>query len=127
MEQSITSRVSGFADILIISGKDPKEFDLRPGELPHQLASRKIELVAEVYNEGTVLNAGDTDQWKYYPWHRIVKDASKPSGFGLSYYDYCDRWISGSSVGVRHCFKSEELAIDAGKKFIAEYEDMKIR
>jgi hypothetical protein len=79
-----------------------------------------------VYNEGTVLDAGNTNQYKYYPWFNIVKDSSKPSGFGLS-CGGCGLWDSFSRVGVRLCFKIEALAMDAGKKFIDIYEDLLIR
>lgn len=117
--------VKDFDDILAISGADPKDYELRPGESLDELAYRKLKLVAYVYNKGTVLAPGDTSQNKYYPWHQVVKDAAKPSGFGLS-CDVYGHWYSLSGVGVRLCFKSADLAIDAGKKFIDIYEQLKI-
>jgi hypothetical protein len=122
----ITNLVNGWDDILKISGKDAKEFELREGETDDELAYRQAKLIASVYNGDTVLDASDTDQYKYYPWHKIVRDSSKPSGFGLS-YNVCVNWHSASNVGVRLCFANENHAIDAGKKFIEIYERLKIR
>jgi hypothetical protein len=124
--QKITDRINGWDDILKISGANAKNYELRPGESADELAQRKIKLIASVYNEGTVLDPSNTSQYKYYPWFYIVKDANKPSGFGLSSDGYVS-WHSHSGVGVRLCFKSELLAIDAGKKFISIYEDLLIR
>jgi hypothetical protein len=124
--EKITDRVKGWDDILTISGANAKDYELRPGESMDELAQRKIKLIAKVYNEGTVLDAGNTSQYKYYPWFEIVKDTAKPSGFGLSYNVY-GIWLSSSPVGVRLCFKTSDLAMDAGKKFLKIYEDLLIR
>lgn len=126
VQEKITDKIKGFADILSISGIDSKTFDLRPGETQDELAHRKIKLIAQVYNEGTVLDAGNTGQYKYYPWFEIVKDASKPSGFGLSCHDYV-YWSTDTDVGSRLCFKSGALAADAGKKFLDIYEQYLFR
>lgn len=121
LSQKITDRVQNFDDILSISGRTLASL-INRGDTLDEIAYKKIKLIAEVYNEGVVLNPMDTGQYKYYPWHKI--DPS--SGFGLSYYDY-DCWDAGSFVGVRLCFKSAELATDAGNKFIEIYEDFKIK
>jgi hypothetical protein len=126
VQQKIADRVSGWNDIIVISKADPKDYTLRPGESDDELAYRQAKLIAFVYNEGSILDAGNTNQYKYYPWHKIEKDSSKPSGFGLS-CGGCGLWDSGSRVGVRLCFKKESDAIDAGKKFIDIYERLKIR
>jgi hypothetical protein len=119
----ITERVNDFNDIIVIAGRNKEEFEQMPGESEDECAYRKIKLIAEVYNEGTVLDATNTEQYKYYPWFKVTK---LPSGFGLSYDGY-DRWDSLSNVGVRLCFKSAELAIDAGKKFTDIYASLLIK
>ncbi|MGE9312846.1 hypothetical protein ACLOAU_14455 [Niabella sp. CJ426] len=119
--QSITDRVKDFNDILDISGKSMADIS-RPGDTPDEVAYKQAKLIAEVYNEGTVLDPMDTTQYKYYPWHKI----DKSSGFGLSYADY-DGWLTRTRVGSRLCFKSSSLAIDAGKKFIEIYAALKIQ
>lgn len=115
----ITDRVKTFADIERISGKTLTK---RDDETTDEFAYRQVKLIAEVYNEGEVLDPMNTAQYKYYPWHKI--DSS--SGFGLSFGDYVF-WYSYSAVGVRLCFKNKDLAIDAGKKFIEIYSQLKIK
>ena len=116
---SITDQVKTFADIERISGK---QIIRREDETDDELAYRQVKLIAEVYNEGEVLNPLDTDQWKYFPWFII----SKKSGFGLSYGDV-GNWYACTDVGSRLCFKSEELAEDAGNKFIEIYTQLLIK
>jgi hypothetical protein len=124
--QKITDRIQGWDDILSITGADSDDYKLRPGETDDELANRQSKLISLAYNEGRVLDAGNSSQNKYYPWFIVVKDESKPSGFGLSFFGY-DCWNSSSYVGFRHCFDKAENAIDAGKKFISIYERQKIR
>ena len=121
----IRDLVNGFDDILRLSGKTMNDI-AKPGDTDDEIAYKQIKLIAEVYNNGRTLDAGNTNQWKYYPWHEVVKDASKPSGFGLAYYGY-GVWFSYSNVSVRLCFVDKDDAIDAGKKFIDIYEKLKIR
>ncbi|WP_276483589.1 hypothetical protein [Paraflavitalea pollutisoli] len=117
----ITDRVKTFDDILAIAGKTMEQ--LSAGcETPDEIAYRQVKLIAEVYNEGTLLDPMDTEQVKYFPWFEITPN----SGFGLS---FCDDacWHSYSYVGLRLCFKSRELAIDAGKKFTEIYANLLIK
>ncbi len=125
LNHKITDRVKTFEDILAISGRTMEDL-VNPNDTPDEIAYKQAKLIAEVYNEGEVLDAGNTEQYKYYPWHEIAIDPSHSSGFGLSYYD-CAYWFSSSFVGVRLCFKSSELAVDAGKKFIKIDEELNIR
>lgn len=120
--RSIMERVQSFDDILSISGKTMADI-AKDGDTPDEVAYKQAKLIAEVYNEGTVLDVGDTDQYKYFPWHKVVKTNS---GFALSYYSY-GAWTTDSTVGVRLCFKSSELAVDAGKKFIDIYTILKTK
>lgn len=115
---NIMERVNNFDDILSISGKTMADLQ-KAGDTEDEVAYKQIKLIAEVYNEGTVLNALDTSQYKYYPWHKV-------SGSGLSCGD-CAGWHSFSNVGVRLCFKSAAHAVDAGKKFIDIYTKLKIK
>jgi hypothetical protein len=124
--RNICDEISGWDDIIRLSGANANDYNLRPGETIDELAYRKGKLIAKTYNQDNVLDAGNTDQWKHFPWHKIVKDPSKPSGFGLS-FDVYGNWSSGSDVGVRLCFFNPDHAIDAGKKFNDVYEDLKIR
>lgn len=120
--QKITDRVETFADILDIAGKTMEQL-VNENDTPDEIAYKQAKLIAQVYNEGTILKPGDN---AYYPWHKIVKDSNHPSGFGLSYLG-CVYWAAGSFVGLRLCFKEPALATDAGKKFLTIYENLKIR
>lgn len=115
----IINRVKTFDDIERISGI---KLIRREDETPDEFAYRQVKLIAQVYNEGDSLDPMDTNQWKYYPWHKIEPN----SGVGLSCND-CVRWDASSSVGVRLCFKSSELATDAGQKFLEIYSQLKIK
>ena len=117
--KSITERVQSIEDIYSISGK---HLCKRPDETDDEFAYRQTKLIAEVYNEGTVLDPMDTNQNKYYPWHKIAAG----SGCGLSYAAF-DGWHTDSYIGVHLCFKTSALAIDAGKKFIEIYSRLKIK
>lgn len=122
----IRELINNWSDILRLTGADPDDYFLRPGETDDELANRQSKLIAKAYNQGEELDPANPKQPKYYPWHEVVKDDSKPSGFGLS-YDGFAYWNSFSTVGVRHCFVRADDAIDAGKKFIEIYERQKIR
>lgn len=115
----ILERVKTYADIERISGT---VLTKRDGETADEFAYRQVKLIAQVYNEGTQLDPMDTNQYKYYPWHKIDKN----SGSGLSSDDF-GSWSTTSAVGVRLCFKSAEFAIDAGTKFIDIYSQLKIK
>ena len=115
----IMDRVKTFDDIERISGI---KLIKREDETPDEYAYRQVKLIAQVYNEGQILDPMDTNQYKYYPWHKINKD----SGVGLS-YDVYGYWLTDSDGGVRLCFKSSELATDAGQKFLEIYSQLKIK
>jgi hypothetical protein len=70
-----------------------------------------------------VPDLGDTDQYKYYPWFRVVKDKGSSSGFGLSYTDYVFAY-SYTDLGVRLACKDEELAQFRGETFTDLYTDL---
>ena len=88
-----------------------------------QLALYKLHVVAEVINDGWKPDYTNLRQWKYFPWFRVEASKENPSGFGLS-FNVCAYWYSFSGVGVRLCFKSEEIAEYVGKQFIDLYQDL---
>jgi hypothetical protein len=124
---NVRDLVETFDDIIKLSGVDPETMKARPDETEDELAYRHDKLISLVYNEGKVLDPENPKQYKYYPWHEVVRSDSHPSGFALSYDDYA-YWHSRSIVGVRLCFFNKEDAIDAGKKFASTvYDKLKIR
>lgn len=124
--KNIMERIQSFEDIIEISGVDPHSMVQRTDETLDEWAYRQAKLIAQVYNGDIVLDPGNASQYKYYPWHKIVKDDSHVSGFGLS-FGGCVRWGSISDVGVRLCFANSDHAVDAGKKFNDIYTNLKIR
>ena len=109
----ITERVKTFEDIEAISGV---KLTQRSDETDDEFAYRQAKLIAQVYNEGMMLDVANTNEYKYYPWFKITEDKLHPSGVGLSYDDYAG-WRACTDFGVRLCFKDAQLAIDAGQKF----------
>lgn len=73
------------------------------------IAEHKLETIIEANNEKWVANIADTDQKKWYPFHRVIKDESSPLGFRLSFNDsYYDRGYS--LLGARLACCSKELS-----------------
>lgn len=115
----ITDRVQSLDDIFEISGKTMADIE-KPGDTIDEVNYKLAKLIASVYNDASelkALDAFDTNQYKYFPWHKV-------SGSGLSFDDF-GLWYSHSGVGVRLCFKEAKDAIDAGKKFIDVYTKLK--
>jgi hypothetical protein len=126
-----SGKIDTIEDILSISGKAMADIQ-KPGDEDDEVAYKLGKLIATVYNNKRIANGSkpldpsDPKQYKYYPWHEVVKDDSKPSGFGLSFHVY-GSWASTSAVGVRLCFIDSSDATEAGKKFIDVYDRLKIR
>jgi hypothetical protein len=115
-----------FSDVCAIAGVDECHFATPDGQTAEDRAltcRRKLMLVAKVYNGDWKPNVADTNQYKYYPWFRIVPDSNKSSGFGLSYLG-CAYVSSGTGLGVRPYFKDGKTAAFVGQQFLAEYETL---
>ena len=82
---------------------------------------KRLKLIAKCFNDGWVADMADTNQYKYWAWFDIIKDASKLAGFGFSNANYyCV--FTYAYVGSRPNFKSSEIAIYVGETFIDEFE-----
>jgi len=89
--------------------------------------SLKIAMITSVLNCGWEADWSDDDQCKYYPWFRYNKNLQLVDNQGLnkagfSYIDYSYQ-LTYSSIAGRLCFKTEDLAVFAGKTFELEYND----
>lgn len=119
-------RIKTFADVCSEAGVNEEDYRIPDTGTPEQSAamySKRLKLIAQVFNGDWKANMADTSQYKYYPWFRIDPNSSKLSGFGLSSYDCvygCG--ATHSALGVRPYFKDSDTAIYVGKQFIAEYE-----
>ena len=80
-------------------------------------AHAKLIIITKEINQGWIPNWNDSNQKKWSPWFRLS------SGFGFvdSHYGYS---FTGTSVGSRLCFESEEKSTYAGKQFIEIYKDL---
>ena len=115
-----TKLITTFEQACEVKGIDPGIYPQVPEDLQKPIiAAAKLIIIINVLNEDWKPNWKDFDENKYYPWWDM-NDSSSPSGFGLDgvTYDY-----SGSAVGSRLCFKSEELARYAATQFEAIYKD----
>ena len=85
------------------------------------LAHYQLIIIAEALNEGWQPNWNNGES-KYYPWFEIKANEKNPSGFGFS-TTHCVYWRTLADVGSRLCFKSNKLALYAGKQFEKLYKD----
>ncbi len=111
----MASKIKTFEQACKKLGYDPVKVLPKVGTMPkhHQdatVAHAKLVIITEALNDGWKPNWKDSNEWKYYPWF----DMSSPSGPAFGVFG---SWRSGSYVGSRLCFKSEELAEYAGKQF----------
>jgi hypothetical protein len=97
----------------ISTGNDPKLLPI-VDHLPENrrakaVADYQYDIVVEAINKGIPPDWSNPGEAKWELWPRVVKDASKPSGFGLSYivFDYSD---PGTLAGARHTFRSQKQA-----------------
>lgn len=110
----ITDKVKTFDDACNILGINP--FDVwQEGDDSDDVAYKKLKVIARALNEGWEPDYNDSNQRKWYPWFLL----NEP-GFRLLdvNFDY-----SGSFVGSRLVFKSEELARYAATQFQGLYSD----
>jgi hypothetical protein len=119
-QRPITERVKTYEDACAVLGLEPANISLdisNQGSAGKSVrAYSKLVVIAKALNEGWKADWADKDQWKYIPWFE------NNSGSGLSSYDF-GRWLAGTVVPARLCYKSKELAEYAGKQFEELYND----
>ncbi len=94
--------------------------EVHPSDVYHDndssdvVAYKKLTLIVKAINQGWEPDWDNTNERKWWPWFRLS------SGFGFGYSDYyCTS--TGTSVGSRLCFQSEEKSDHAAKQFIDVY------
>ena len=120
-QKDIKERIKTFDDVIRELGDDPEEFKnaISIMEEPDEIAYVKLKLIAKALNEGWTPDWSNGEWDKWYPWFNM-NDSSSAGRF--SFYA-ADLQLSGSAVGSRLCFKSEELATYAGTQFLDIYKD----
>lgn len=91
------------------------------GFRPDEIARRKLETITAALNDGWVPDWNNTDEWKYYPFFRIIHNPNGANA-GLS----CARANLAASAtaahfGSRLCFHDDETAVYAGRTFADLY------
>ncbi|RPJ66847.1 MAG: hypothetical protein EHM20_17500, partial [Alphaproteobacteria bacterium] len=66
------------------------------------IAGYKLMIIYKAINNGWVPNWGNSNQYKYYPWFRVLS-----SGFGFSTSDYFIDYTA-TAVGSRLCTDSSQ-------------------
>lgn len=118
-----------FEDACAVEGLNPKEVlpDFKNCKLPAEEikaleAHAKLIIVVSaanrIDNDGEKWNPDWTDgNWKYEPWFVMDEGSS-----GFRFHD-CGGWRTGSGVGSRLCFKSENVGEYIANQFIDLYRD----
>lgn len=112
--QKITDRIKTFEDACAETGINPNDENFRIGT-PDEIAYKKLKVIVKALNEGWFPNWNKSSEYKWRPWFYLDSP-------GFRFHDtYCGR--TGSTVGSRLCFKSEELCEYAAKQFIDLHKD----
>ena len=117
--KDIKERIKNFDDVLKENGVDIAVFqNSLKGLSEDEAAYKQVKEIVKAFNEGWYPDWTDSSQYKYYPYFKM----GSPSGGGFS-CNGCDGWNSDSVVGSRLCFKSADLAKNAGKLFEGIYKE----
>ena len=86
------------------------------------VAVNNLMIVTEAMNNGWKPDWSNTNQYKYFPWHYIKKDASHPTGFGFSFSFY-GLTAARTDLGSLLCCDTAEKAMYIAEQFRKEWED----
>ena len=112
---SIIDRVKDYEDALVVLKRD--HFDEK-NLYPREIARRKLEIIIEALNEGWEPDLSNHQEYKWYCYFTWSHPGLRCSpSFHSPTYAY-------TSVGVRFCLKSKELADYIGNQFKYLYEVM---
>ena len=114
-------KIKTFEDACTKLALDPKhlpDVSMIPEEFSKPIiAAYKLMIIFKAINQGWTPDWSDSDQYKYYPWFRVLS-----SGFGFSTTAY-DHTITFTCVGSRLCTDSSEKAMYVAEQFKAEYQE----
>lgn len=119
------TEIKTFDDACKALNIEPTIPDFSASPAKHQkalTAHYQLVIIVEAVNEGWQPDWGNKKEYKYELCPDIVKDKTKPSGFGLSFFGYA-YWLTLTTVGSRLCFKSREVAKYTFETFKPLYED----
>jgi hypothetical protein len=109
-----------FNDLCRAVGTTEAEFNMKWDSAvfdPSTIAFERLKVCTRAYNQDWPFDTYNTNQYKYYPYFKVLS-----SGLGFSGSDY--RYdCTLSCVGSRLCFESSDKATHAGNTFIKLFED----
>ena len=120
ISDNVMDRIKTYEDCLEETGEIPvNEAELKQqGFTDDEIVYRKLKTITRAINEGREPDMLDTNEKKWFPVFKV--DHSSPSGF-VFYSAYYGCSLANAGGTSRLCFKSEALAIFAGKTFIDLY------
>lgn len=117
----LTETIKTFDDVLKQTKESRYSFQKRTkGFNTHHLAYEKLMMITALFNGKSVLDYGNEDQAKYYPWLIWDKDRS---GFVFAYASYYST-SAGAGLGPRLCFFERKHAEYCGRQFESIYNAM---
>lgn len=111
------NRIKTFADACKACDTTEEEFERSYGNLGLDddiINYLKLKIITKAINQDWTADWNNTNQRKWYPYFNLS------SGFGFSCSGY-NCGYTGTTVGSRLCFESEEKANYAGKQFLELY------
>lgn len=121
------NKPKSFADACLMMGTTPEVViseKARKYLTPREVLSREIDYITCCINGPDYKpDHKNTREPKFWPWFRIVLDASSPFGFRLACND-CGYDHSYSSLGARLPFATEAGARYMGETFADKYAEL---
>lgn len=115
--KSIQDRIKSYEDACRELGLDPEDLpeveNCEPEDQASIIAFYKLTIIARALNEGWKPNWRDSNEYKWFPWFKVNRDAA-----GVSYsLTFTTATNANALLGSRLCCKSDELATYFGKQF----------
>lgn len=119
------TNIKTFEDACKAIGVNPEHLP-EVGNLPSDLGEYivnmyKLSIINQAINGEWRANFGDWDQEKWFPWFRIKEGHVSGSAGGFSFVA-CHDVFTGTDVGARLAYETEEQAEYAGRTFTDLYE-----
>lgn len=122
VEAADPEQIKSYADACKVLGIDPMNEEAMKGAgfRPDEIARRKLETITAALNDGWVPDWNNTDEWKYFPYFRIIPNTGAAAGLS------CASTLNAASnafanFGSRLCFHDHETAAYAGRTFADLY------
>ena len=108
--------IKTLVDAAEATGTPLQDLEERSDETKDEWAYRMMKIIVKAINQKWTPNWDNSNQQKWWPYFKL----SSGFGFSDSYYDYVN---TGTNVGSRLCFESEEKCNYAATQFLSIYEE----